>query len=150
MSLVTSEQAKGVRRMQRELDIDEPIGEPDLGAILDIEPAPPKAEKPERRDTARQARDKRTTPAKQRGDSVYVANLPWTVTEDELHRLFARHGRVHQTTIIINKRSGRSKGYGFVDMPRQAAKTAVEALHGTTLGGRDLTVRIAQPRRYGG
>ncbi len=154
VSLVTSEQAKGVRRMQRELDIDEPIGEPDLAAILDIEPAPRKPKKAEPRTNARPARDTHvkptTTPAKQRGDSVYVANLPWHVTEDELHRLFSRHGRVHQTTIITNKRSGRSKGYGFVDMPRQAAKTAVKALNGTTLGGRDLTVRIAQPRRYGG
>ncbi len=80
-------------------------------------------------------------------ESVYVANLPWEATEDELQRLFAKHGEVRQTTIIRNRANGRSKGFGFVDMPRPAARVAVGALHGTHLGGRELTVRVAKPRR---
>ena len=93
------------------------------------------------------AEKKRTKkPAK----SLYVANLPWSATEEELRRLFASYGRVHAATIIVDKRTGRSKGYGFVDMTQPAAKRAVAGLNGTSLGGRHLTVRLAQPRRYGG
>ncbi len=81
-------------------------------------------------------------------ESVYVANLPWEATAEDVGALFGNYGEVHQTTIIIDRRTGRSKGFGFVDMPRPAARSAIEALHGSTLGGRDLTVRFAQPRRY--
>ena len=80
-------------------------------------------------------------------ESVYVANLPWEATERELEGLFATHGEVRQTTIIRNRSNGRSKGFGFVDMPRPAARIAVGALHGARLGGRELTVRVAKPRR---
>ena len=77
-----------------------------------------------------------------------MANLPWEVTEEDIGALFAPYGEVQQTTIIIDRRTGRSKGFGFVDMPRLAARSAIEALHGSELDGRDLTVRFAQPRRY--
>ncbi len=80
-------------------------------------------------------------------ESIYVANLPWGTTERQLTELFARHGDVRETTIIRNRRNGRSKGFGFVDMPRPAARIAVGALHGATLDGRELTVRVAKPRR---
>ncbi|MDR9452281.1 MAG: RNA-binding protein, partial [Acidimicrobiia bacterium] len=49
-----------------------------------------------------------------------------------------------------DRRTGRSKGFAFVDMPRPPAETAIEALHGSMLEGRDLTVRFARPRQYGG
>ncbi|MDH3398448.1 MAG: RNA-binding protein, partial [Acidimicrobiia bacterium] len=58
--------------------------------------------------------------------------------------------KVHETTIITDRRTGRSKGFGFVDMPRSEAETAIEALHGSLLKGRDLTVRFARPRQYQG
>jgi superfamily II DNA/RNA helicase len=80
-------------------------------------------------------------------ESVYVANLPWEATENEISDLFARHGEVQQTTIIRNRSNGRSKGFAFVDMPRPAARIAVGALHGAHFGGRELTVRVAKPRR---
>ena len=83
------------------------------------------------------------------GRSVYVANLPYRASEQELEDLFGGYGKVHQATIITDRRTGRSKGFGFVDMPQRAARRAVDGLHGVDFGGRDLTVRLAQPRRFG-
>ena len=82
--------------------------------------------------------------------SVYIANLPWEVTEADLASMFQQFGEIHQTTLIIDKRSGLSKGFGFVDMPKPAAQQAIEELNGSKFDGRDLTVRFAEPRRYGG
>ena len=79
-----------------------------------------------------------------------MANLPWGATEEDVRGLFEHHGEVHQTTIITNKKTGRSKGFGFVDMPRSDARIAVDELHGSSMNGRDLTVRLARPRRYEG
>lgn len=81
------------------------------------------------------------------GQSVYVSNLPWEATEDDVETLFERYGNVHQATIIMDRKTGRSRGFGFVDMPQAAAESAVAALNGSSLEGRDLTVRIARPRR---
>ena len=80
--------------------------------------------------------------------SVYVANLPWAATDEEIRSLFGRYGDVHQTTIITDRRTGRSKGFGFVDMAESAAATAIHELHGSTLDGRNLTVKFARPRRH--
>ena len=81
--------------------------------------------------------------------SVYIANLPWDATDDDVRDLFSRYGHVQQATVIFDKRTGRSKGFGFVDMPKEAAATAIDQLHGSMLDGRDLTVRFAQPRTWG-
>ena len=81
-------------------------------------------------------------------ESVYVANLPWGATEQDIQALFGRYGKVHQTTIITDRRSGRSKGFGFVDMPGGEARSAIKALDGSKMGGRDLTVRFAKPSQY--
>jgi RNA recognition motif-containing protein len=78
---------------------------------------------------------------------VYVANLPWAATADEVRSLFGRYGDVHQTAIVTDRRTGRSRGFGFVDMPTPAARAAVDALHGFSLGGRELTVKLAEPKR---
>ena len=83
---------------------------------------------------------------KKSAESLYIANLPFGATEEDVEALFERYGDVHQATIITDRRTGRSKGFGFVDMPGPAAQTAVKKLHGTTLKGRDLTVRLAKPR----
>jgi superfamily II DNA/RNA helicase len=82
-------------------------------------------------------------------ESLYVANLPWTTTDQDLAALFSPFGTVHQTTIIIDRKTGRSRGFGFVDMHPREAATAVDALHGADMGGRDLTVRLARPRGQG-
>ncbi len=76
-----------------------------------------------------------------------MANLPWTATTEDVQTLFGRYGEVHQTTIITDRRTGRSKGFGFVDMAQPAARTAIDALDGSAMGGRNLTVRFARPRR---
>ncbi|GBD84882.1 ATP-dependent RNA helicase RhlE [bacterium BMS3Abin02] len=151
ISLVTGDQQRNVRRMQRDLDLQAPIEAPRLDALHHGghrigEPAPerPRRKAPIVRPAARsQARPHHTGDG---GQSVYVANLPWGATVDDVQTLFARYGEVRQTTIITDRRTGRSKGFGFVDMPQPAARTAIEALHGSTLGGRDLTVRLARPK----
>ncbi|MEX1208103.1 MAG: DEAD/DEAH box helicase [Acidimicrobiia bacterium] len=82
-------------------------------------------------------------------ESLYVANLPWTATDQDLAALFKPYGTVHQTTIIIDRKTGRSRGFGFVDMHPREAASAVDALHGADMDGRDLTVRLARPRGQG-
>jgi superfamily II DNA/RNA helicase len=79
--------------------------------------------------------------------SVYVANLPWKVTGDDLEALFRPYGTVHQSTVIIDRKSGRSRGFGFVDMNSGEAEGAVQQLDGSALDGRALTVRLARPAR---
>jgi RNA recognition motif-containing protein len=81
--------------------------------------------------------------------SIYVANLPWSHSREEVQRLFEGYGKVYKTSIIIDKRNGRSKGLAFVDMPRPAAKTAIKALDGSSVKGRQIQARLAQPRKHG-
>jgi superfamily II DNA/RNA helicase len=82
-------------------------------------------------------------------ESIYVANLPWDVDEDGLAAMFSRFGEVRQATLITDRRSGRSKGFGFVDMSEGPARAAIKELNGSRVGGRDLTVRFAKPRTWG-
>ena len=156
VSLVTGDQQRAVRRTQQDLDLRAPIEAPRFdtlhhGGYKIGESAHVRSmrETSSRRPTARPRRQPRRTAngGANAGQSVYVANLPWGATVEELQAIFRRYGDVHQTTIITDRRTGRSKGFGFVDMPKRAARTAIAALHGSTLGGRDLTVRFARPRR---
>jgi superfamily II DNA/RNA helicase len=152
VSLVTGPQQRTVRRMQQDLNLQAPIAAPELGALLNgghrmgelVTKGPRRSER-----SSRPAPRDSKQPRRQRGgQSVYVANLPWRATTKDVEALFARYGKVHQATVITDRRTGRSKGFGFVDMPEPAARSAVEGLHGSTLGGRDLTVRLAKPRTY--
>ncbi|MEN8233644.1 MAG: DEAD/DEAH box helicase [Actinomycetota bacterium] len=164
VSLVTGEQKRAVKRLQKDLDLEVPIEAPRFDAIEHGghrigNPAP---ERRERRN--RQEPQERETPASRPGtpsqrkprhgagtaENLYVANLPWGITEEDVEALFERYGDVHEATIITDRRTGRSKGFGFVAMPRPAARTAVKHLHGTKLKGRDLTVRVAKPRNHRG
>lgn len=79
--------------------------------------------------------------------NIFVGNLPWTATEEDLQREFAAHGQVESATIIKDKLTNRSRGFGFVIMndPNQA-KAAIQALNGKDFGGRPLTVNEAKPR----
>lgn len=82
------------------------------------------------------------------GDRLYVSGLPYAVTEAQLHDLFAEHGTVASARIITDRFSGRSRGFGFVEMGSEAeAKAAMEALDGTELQGRMLKVNEAHERR---
>ncbi len=86
-------------------------------------------------------------------NKLYVGGLPYSVTEDRLEELFAEHGTVESARVITDKFTGRSRGFGFVEMSSQEeAQTAIDKLNGTDLEGRSLTVNEAKPRepRSGG
>ncbi|MCE5326097.1 MAG: RNA-binding protein [Planctomycetaceae bacterium] len=87
------------------------------------------------------------------GKKLYVGNLGYDVTDDELSALLAQHGTVESAVIIMDKATGRSKGFGFVEMGSDSeAQAAIAALNGKTHGERALTVNEAKPRpeRSGG
>ena len=78
---------------------------------------------------------------------IFVGNLSWTTTEDELSRLFESYGEVERVQIITDRETGRSRGFGFVEMPQLTeANAAIEGLNGTALGGRMLNVNEARRR----
>ena len=81
---------------------------------------------------------------------IYVGNLPYTATEDEIRELFAEHGSVESVSLITDRETGRPRGFGFVEMSPDEADAAIEALDGASLGGRSLRVNEARPRREGG
>ncbi|GMV25861.1 MAG: hypothetical protein AMXMBFR58_18920 [Phycisphaerae bacterium] len=79
--------------------------------------------------------------------NIYVGNLPYTATEADLEALFRQHGEVRRASVIIDRDTGRSKGFGFVEMDDDAAgDAAIAALNGYAMGGRALKVNEAQPR----
>ena len=78
---------------------------------------------------------------------IYVGNMPYAITSDELSELFAEHGQVAEANVIMDRETGRSKRFGFVDMPNDAeAKDAINALNSTQMSGRTLRVSEARPR----
>lgn len=80
--------------------------------------------------------------------NIYVANLPYSTGDDELRSQFEEYGTVDKATIIKDRDTGRSRGFGFVEMPHDdEAEAAIEALNGTDMGGRPLTVNEARPRQ---
>ncbi len=85
---------------------------------------------------------------------LYVGSLPYQTTEQELADLFGQIGQVDSATVIIDRDSGRSKGFGFVEMSNDdEARRAIDQLNGTVLGGRQIVVNEARERRdnsYGG
>lgn len=74
-------------------------------------------------------------------ESIYVGNLPWTITEDEIRSLLSSYGEVGEINIIQNKETGRSKGYGFIEV--EDAETVIGDLNGKEYGGRSLKVSSA-------
>jgi RNA recognition motif-containing protein len=82
---------------------------------------------------------------------LYVGNLSYNTTEDELRETFGAYGNPDSVKIITDRDTGRSKGFGFVEFSDdQAAKAAMSALNGREIGGRTLTVNEARPREEGG
>lgn len=82
---------------------------------------------------------------------MYVGNLPFSATEDEISELFQQYGTVHSVALINDRETGRPRGFGFVEMDDSDAQAAMSALNGTQFGGRDLRVNEAmeKPRRSG-
>ena len=78
--------------------------------------------------------------------SLYVGNLPWSATEEEVRNLFANHGSVNSVKLVSDRETGRARGFGFVEMEDADAAGAIEALDGMSFGGRTLRVNEAQPR----
>jgi RNA recognition motif-containing protein len=85
------------------------------------------------------------------GKKLYVGNLTYGVTDSALEQMFAPHGTVVSAQVIMDRDTGRSKGFGFVEMKSdQEAQAAIAALNGKELEGRALTVNEARPRPEGG
>jgi cold-inducible RNA-binding protein len=79
-------------------------------------------------------------------NKLYVGNLPYAYSDDDMQRTFSEFGSVNSAKVIMDRDSGRSKGFGFVEMATAAGATAaIAALHGQDLGGRDMVVNIAKP-----
>ena len=79
--------------------------------------------------------------------NIYVGNLPHSTTEAELRSLFEAHGAVDKVTLVTDRGTGRSRGFGFVEMTDAGAgDKAIAALNGTELGGRALTINEAKPK----
>jgi cold-inducible RNA-binding protein len=82
---------------------------------------------------------------------IFVGNLAFATTEEELGQLFEPYGTVERAQIVTDRETGRSRGFGFVEMPEAAeAQAAIAGLNGTSLGGRPLTVNEARQREERG
>ena len=77
---------------------------------------------------------------------IYVGNLPFTATEDEVRELFTTHGSVESVNLITDRETGRPRGFGFIEMAAADADSAISALNGTNMGDRSLNVNEARPR----
>jgi hypothetical protein len=83
--------------------------------------------------------------------NIYVGNLPWSTTTDELYAMFQQYGAVTRAQVVTDRETGRSRGFGFVEMPNEAeAQAAIAALNNQPMNGRPLTVNVAKPREGGG
>jgi cold-inducible RNA-binding protein len=85
------------------------------------------------------------------GKKLYVGNLAYSVTDGDLEQMFAAHGTVQSAQVIMDRDTGRSKGFGFVEMGNDSeAQKAIQAMNGKDSGGRSLTVNEAKPKTEGG
>lgn len=161
VSLVAGDQQRAAKRLQQDLGLRASFDTPSVASLRngghmmgDLPPGRPSRDRDRgRNERPRRGREPRATdrgpkssPANGNAESLYVANLPWGTTDHDLAALFSQFGQVHQTTIIIDRKTGKSRGFAFVDMHPREAASAVDALHGSDMNGRDLTVRLARPR----
>jgi cold-inducible RNA-binding protein len=78
---------------------------------------------------------------------LYVGNLPFQTSENELRAAFEEYGQVSSASLVMDRETGRPRGFGFVEMPNdEEARAAINGLNGQNMGGRDLTVNEARPR----
>lgn len=83
--------------------------------------------------------------------NIYVGNLPFSTTEQDLQQLFGQYGQVGRASVVMDRETGRSRGFGFVEMPNDAeGQAAINALNGKDFSGRALVVNVARPREGGG
>jgi len=79
--------------------------------------------------------------------NIYVGNLPWSSTEEEVREAFANYGEVYSVKLINDRETGRPRGFGFVEMEDNGALEAIESLDGSDFGGRNIKVNEARPRQ---
>ena len=79
--------------------------------------------------------------------TLYVGNLPWSATEEELTNTFEAHGQVISSRIVTERETGRSRGFGFVEVEDADSAKIIKAMNGTSLGGRSLIVNEARPKQ---
>lgn len=79
--------------------------------------------------------------------TLYVGNLPWNTTADELSEFFSNYGHVESSRIITDRETGRSRGFGFIEVAEEDAGNMAEELNGKDFGGRPLTVNEAKPKQ---
>lgn len=83
--------------------------------------------------------------------NIYAGNLSWNLKDQDLQNLFATHGEVTSAKIVTDKFTGRSKGFGFVEMPNDdQAQAAIAALNGSEVDGRNIVVNESRPKQEGG
>jgi RNA recognition motif-containing protein len=80
---------------------------------------------------------------------LYVGNLPFTATEEEIRTAFEEYGTVHEVSLITDRQTGRPRGFGFVEMDEEGAKAAIEGLDSKDFGGRTINVNEARERQGG-
>jgi len=78
--------------------------------------------------------------------NIYVGNLPWSATEEEVRKAFEAYGPVTSVKLVQDRETGRPRGFGFVEMEGEGALEAIEAMDGKEFGGRSLKVNEARPR----
>ncbi len=78
--------------------------------------------------------------------NIYVGNLPWSSTEDEVRDAFSQFGEVYSVKLIEDRETGRPRGFGFVEMEDQGALEAIDSLNDSDFGGRNIKVNEARPR----
>jgi len=81
--------------------------------------------------------------------NIYVGNLDFGVTEEQLRQLFSTYGQVDKISLVTDRDTGQPRGFGFVEMSN-GGEAAIAGLNGTTLGGRNITVNEARPKKEGG
>ena len=77
---------------------------------------------------------------------IYVGNLPWSIADKDLESLFVSHGQVDAAQVVTDRESGRSRGFGFVEMDRESGNRAISALNGHEIESRSLRVNEAQTK----
>ena len=133
VSLVDGSQVKSAQRMQKALGLHSPM-------VTGLAPGTSS-------ERVKQPQSRRPDQPRRSGDgsSIYVGNLPFSVTGQDLERIFGKYGKVHSAIVVTHRDSKRSRGFGFVEMPPTAVHAAIAALNGSSVAGRQLTVRTARP-----
>jgi len=144
VTLVADGQDPAVRKLLRDLRMSAPIEAPSLEGLGSAghRMAGPggRSDQPRRNKPGRRRAD---THSGSMSRSIFVGNLPWRTTSEELEELFSKYGNVERATIKTQPRTGRSKGFGFVEIVEHRQDEAIEALNGVIVGGRPLRIRAA-------